>query len=126
MENHTNSREIFLRHFRDMEEKTSFWRYASDVLKTSKDIFFQMFLRRIKDVAQKTYLYLRRLKISQKSHLFWDASKRSLRCLSQWRPDWDFSEISHIGSNPWTTCWFEVPWIFRIEKIFVIVVWSKV
>ena len=40
---------------------------------------------------------MRGLKKSQESHLFWDVSKRSLRCLSQWRSDWDLSETSHAG-----------------------------
>ena len=65
-----------------------------------KDIFFEMFLRRLKDVTKKTS-FLRCvwnvLKTSQKSHLFWDVSERSLRCLSQWRSAWDLSETSHVG-----------------------------
>ena len=43
-----------------------------------KDVFFEMFLRRLKDVTKKTS-FLRCiwdvLKTSQKSHLFWDVSK---------------------------------------------------
>ena len=35
--------------------------------------------------------------MSQTSNLFWDVSKRSLRCLCQWRSDWDLSKTSHAG-----------------------------
>ena len=47
----------------------------------------QSFLRFIWDV----------LKTSQKSHPFWDVSKRSQRCLCQWISDWGLSETSHAG-----------------------------
>ena len=76
-----------------------------DVFETSqrrhgKDIFFEICSRRLKDVTQKTS-FLRCfwdvLKTSQKRHLFWDVSERSLRYLSQWRSDWDLSETSHAG-----------------------------
>ena len=76
---------------------------ACDVFETSQrrrgiEIFFEIYLRRLTDVTQKRS-FLRRiwdvLKTSQKSHLFWDVSERSLRCLSQWRSDWDLSETSY-------------------------------
>ena len=78
---------------------------ARDVFETSqrrhgKDIFFEIRPRRLKDVTKKTYFFRcvwDVLKASQKSHLFWDVSKRSLRYLSQWRSDWDLSETSHAG-----------------------------
>ena len=48
-----------------------------------------MSLSDLKDVTKNTS-FLRcvwnLLKTSQKSHLFWDVPKRSLRCPSQWRP----------------------------------------
>ena len=40
-------------------------------------------------------MYLRRLKDVTKSHLSWDVSKKSLRCLSQWSSDWNLSEKSY-------------------------------
>ena len=49
----------------------------------TKDIFFEMSLIGLKDVT--------------KSHLFWDVSWKSLRCLSQWRSDWDLSKISRAA-----------------------------
>ena len=82
---------------------------ARDVFETSqrrhgKDIFFEICPRRLKDVTQKTSFlkcFWDVLKTSQKGHLFWDVSKRSLRYLSQWRSDWDLSETSHAGwGNP--------------------------
>ena len=83
--------------FRDMFE-TSLRRHA-------KDVFFEMILRRLIDVTKKTS-FLRCiwdvLKTSQNSRLFWGVSKRSLRCLSQWRSDWDLSETSHAG---WVNIW---------------------
>ena len=65
----------------DVTEKTSFLRYAWDVLKTSqKNIFFEMYLRRLKDVTKKTS-FLRciwdLLKTSQKRHIFWDVFETS-------------------------------------------------
>ena len=66
---------MFLRRPRDVTENASFLRYSGDVLKTShtKDIFFEMFLRRLKDVTKKTSffeMYLRRLKdVTKKSSL---------------------------------------------------------
>ena len=68
---HKYLREIFYRRHRDVMEKTSFLRCIWDVLKTS-----------------------------QKRSIFWDVSRRSLRCqrcLSQWRSDWDLSETSNSG-----------------------------
>ena len=78
---------------------------ARNVFETSqrchgKDIFSEIYLRRLKDVIQKTCFLgciWDVLKTSQKSHLFWDVSERSLRCLSHWRSDWDLSETSHAG-----------------------------
>ena len=65
-----------------------------------KDIFFEIYSRRLKDVTQKTS-FLRCfwdvLKTSQKRHLSWDVSEMSLRYLSQWRSDLDLSETSHAG-----------------------------
>ena len=63
-----------------------------------------MFLRRLKDVTKnRSFLSCiwDVLKTSQKGHLFWDVSERSLSYLSQWRSDWDFSETSHAG---WYRC----------------------
>ena len=102
---------------------------ARDVFETSqrchrKDIFFEICLRRLKDIIQKTSFlrwfwdvlqtsqkktsFLRciwdALKTSQESRLFWDVSERSLRSLSQWRSDWDFSETSHAGWASTKTC----------------------
>ena len=68
---HKYLREILYRRHRDVMEKTSFLRCIWDVLKTS-----------------------------QKRSIFWDVSRRSLRCqrcLSQWRSDWDLSETSNSG-----------------------------
>ena len=68
---HKYLREISYRRHRDVMEKTSFLRCIWDVLKTS-----------------------------QKRSIFWDVSRRSLRCqrcLSQWRSDWDLSETSNSG-----------------------------
>ena len=85
-------------------KKHLFW----DVFETSyrghkKDIFFEMYLRHLKDVSTKTSFLrciwdvLKRsqkktsffrciwdvLKASQKRRLFWDVSERSLRCLRE-------------------------------------------
>ena len=85
---------------------------ARDVFETSqrrhgKDIFFEMYLRRLKDVTKKTS-FLRYfwdvLKTPKKRHLFWDVSERTLRYLSQWRSDWDLSETSHAGWVSITFC----------------------
>ena len=85
--------------FETSQKRRLFW----DMLETSykrltKEIFFEMFLRSLIDVAKKTS-FLRCiwevLKASQERHLFWDVSKRSLRCLSQCRSDKDLSETSH-------------------------------
>ena len=74
--------EICSRCLKNVTQKTSFSRCFWDVLKTSqKDIFLEMYLKRLKE----------------KSHLLWDVSKKFLRCLSQWRSDWDLSETSHAG-----------------------------
>ena len=63
--------------------------------------FLECFWRsHVKDVTQKTSFlkcFWDVLKTSQKRHLFWDVSERSLRYLSQWRSDWDLSETSHAG-----------------------------
>ena len=42
-------------------------------------------------------MFLRRLEDVTKNHFFWDVSERSLRWLSQWRPDWYLSETFHAG-----------------------------
>ena len=100
--------------------KDIFLRYAWDVLKTSHNIFFEMFLRRLKDVTKKTS-FLRRiwavLKTSQKKYLFWDVSGRSLRYLSQWR----LVEISqrHLmpAGNKYTRgCLFRNKCVYRISN----------
>ena len=81
--------EICLRWLKDVIWKTSFLRCIWDVLKTSqKDIFFEMYLRCLKDVTKKR-------------RLFWDLSKRSMRCLSHWRFNWNISKTSHAG---WVQC----------------------
>ena len=78
--------------------------YFWDVSETSRNrhLFWDV-LRRLKDVTQKTS-FLRRiwevLKTSQKNNPFWDISERSLRCLCQWRSDWDLSETSHADWAP--------------------------
>ena len=49
-----------------------------------KDIFFDICSRRLKDVRQKTSFlrcFWNVLKTSQKSHLFWDVSKKPMRYL---------------------------------------------
>ena len=92
---------------------------ARDVFETSqryhgKDVFFEMFLRRLIDVTEKPS-FLRCiwdvLKTSQKSRLFWDVSERSLRGLFEWRPDWNLSETSHAGC-------------VRIKKLNLTISWS--
>ena len=72
--NHKYLQEMFLRRLRQVTEKTSFLRYARDVLKMShKRHLFEMFLRRLTDIAKKdTFfeMYLRRLKdVTKKSSL---------------------------------------------------------
>ena len=71
-----------------------------DVFLKNKKYLREMFLRRLRDVSEKTS-FLRCFwdvfKTSQRRHLFWDVSERSLRYLSQWRSDWDLSETSHAG-----------------------------
>lgn len=74
------------------------------------DIFFQISLRRLKDISQKKHLFIHFwgvLKASQKSYQFWGVSEKSLRCLSQLRSDWDFSRSSHAS------CGGKVYWIFH-------------
>ena len=57
LKNYKYLREMFLIHLRVIIEKTSFLRYARDVLKTSqKRHLFEMYLRRLKDVANKSSL----------------------------------------------------------------------
>ena len=74
--------EICSRCLKNVTQKTSFSRCFWDALETSqKDIFLEMYLKRLKE----------------KSHLLWDVSKEFLRCLSQWRSDWDLSETFHAG-----------------------------
>ena len=73
-----------------------------------------MFLRRLRDVTQKTY-FLRcfsdALKTSEKIHLFSDVSERSLRYLSQWRSDGDLTETSHAD-------WVNIFMLHIIRKSF--------
>ena len=101
MRNHEHFQEMALRRLGDVTGKTYFLRYARDVLKTShkrhlfKDVFETSQGRHIKDIF--TEKYLRLLKDVTKRHLLWDVSKTSLRCLSQWRSDWDLSETSITG-----------------------------
>ena len=94
---------------------------ARDVFETSqrchgKDIFFEICLRRLKDVIQNTS-FLRCiwdvLKTSQKSCLFWDVSERSLRCLFQWKSDSDLSETSQLG---WDYV-FNLSWLCNVWYI---------
>ena len=84
-----------------------------------KDIFFEIYSRRLKDVTQKTS-FLRCfwdvLRASQKSHLFWDVSKGCLRCLSQWRSDWDLSETSHAGWESFLR--YLLAWMFYLTNSF--------
>ena len=74
--------------------------YFCGVFLKNHKYFQEMFLRRLRDVTEKTY-FLRCfsdvLKTSRKSHLFWDVHNRPLRCCSQWRSDWDLSKTSHGG-----------------------------
>ena len=92
----------FKRYFWDASEKSQnrylFWECSRHL--TEKNIFFEIHLRRVKDVTKKIS-FLRCiwdvLKTSQKRYLLWDVSERSLRCLSQWRSDWAPSKKSHAG-----------------------------
>ena len=77
---------------------------ARDVFETFQrrhgmDIIFEICSRALKDITNDIFfeMFLRRLKDVTKSHLFWDVSKRSLRCLSHWRSDWNLSETSYAG-----------------------------
>ena len=94
----TLSRDIFETHQRSLRTDI-FFEICSRHL-TEKNIFFEIHLRRVKDVTKKIS-FLRCiwdvLKTSQKRYLLWDVSERSLRCLSQWRSDWAPSKKSHAG-----------------------------
>ena len=85
-----------------------------DIFLENQKYLREMFLRRLRDVTEKTsflryardvlktshkiHLFWDVLKTSQKTHLLWDVSERSLRYLSQWRSDWNLSETStHAG-----------------------------
>ena len=93
--NHTNHFVGYFWKITDTCERC-FWDVSE--MSRKRHFFRNMFLRRLKDDVQKTS-FLRCiwdvLKTSQESRLFWDVSERSLRCLSQWRSDWDLSETSH-------------------------------
>ena len=100
LKNHNYLREMFLRRLRDVTEKTFFL----DMLETSKrrlikDILLRCFWEVLK--TSQSDIFLRCIwdvsKTLQKSHLFWDISKGSLRCLSQWRFDLNLSEKSDSG-----------------------------
>ena len=109
---------MFFRRLRDISKKTSFFRYVRP--------------RRFKDVTQNTsFLRYTRdvLKTSQKSPLFRYVSKRSLRCLSKWRSDWDISDTSHAGSEwnfhlisitaqNWTGLWTPAPTLLLLHQIY--------
>ena len=73
-----------LKSLKEVAQRRSFLWCFGDVLKTSQK---RHFLRCILGV----------LKTSEKCHLFWDVSKRSLRCLPQWRSDCNLSETPHAG-----------------------------
>ena len=81
-----------------------------------------MFFRRLKDVTKKTS-FLRCiwdvLKTSQKRHLFWDISEKFLRYLSQWRSDWDLSEISHASCEECQNkiAWFSNSYFFKQKSV---------
>ena len=89
---------MVLRRLGEVTGKTYFLRHARDVLKTPhkrllfEDVFEMSQGCHIKDIFSEKYL--RRLKDVTKRYLLWDVSKMSLRCLSQWRFDWDLSETS--------------------------------
>ena len=97
--------------FWDVSGKSRNRRLFWDMLETSsrhytKHIFFEMFLRCFfLKTWQRKRSFLRSiwdvLKTSQKSRLFWDVSKRSLRCLCQWRShaSWEDSAVKYTGSN---------------------------
>ena len=96
---------IFLRYYNNPAEITDnpteiTRNHFRGVFLKNHKYFQEMFLRRLRDVTEKTY-FLRCfsdvLKTSRKSHLFWDAHNRPLRCCSQWRSDWDFSKTSLVG-----------------------------
>ena len=84
---------ITLRKSHEITFVTYFWKtkntcercFETSQRRHGKDIFFEICSRRLKDVTQKTS-FLRCfwdvLKTSQKRHLFWDVSERSLRSLS--------------------------------------------
>ena len=115
--------EMFLRRLGDVTEKTSFLRYARDVLKKShKRNFFKDVFRRLKDVTKKIS-FLRCiwdvLKTSQKRHLFWGISEKFLRYLSQWRFDWDLSEISHASCEECQNkiAWFSNSYFFEQKSV---------
>ena len=94
-----------------------------------KDIFLEIHLRSLKDVAWKTS-FLRYIwdvsKTSPERRLFWDVSEMSLRCLSQRRPNWDVSETSHAG---WvTTLTFHVCFSsiyeFKSPSFFILAIYN--
>ena len=92
------SRICFIRYCNNPTEITR--KHFCDVYSKNQKYLREMFLRRLREVTEKTS-FLRCiwdvLKTSQKRHLFWDVSERSLRYISQWRSDWDLSETSHAG-----------------------------
>ena len=81
--------------------------YEKDALRnfakfTGKNLCQGLFLNKVAGLRQPFHflsvlsdIVITVLKTSQKSHLFLDVSKSSLRCLSQWWSDWDLSETSY-------------------------------
>ena len=100
LKNHRYLREMFLRHLRDVTEKTPFSRYVWDVLKTSykrrlfwdvsemsyrhhkTDIFFEKYLRRLKDISKKSSLLRCFWEVSEMSFSveIWLRSLRDISC----------------------------------------------
>ena len=87
LKNYRYLREMFLRHLRDVTEKTPFSRYVWDVLKMSyrhhkKDIFFKKYLRRLKDISKKSSLLRCFWEVSEMSFSMeiWLRSLRDISC----------------------------------------------
>ena len=77
-----------------------FLRCIWDYLRLVKDVFLEMYSRHLIDVSKKTSFLISIWDVSkmcQERRLFVDVSDRSLKCLSQWRPDWNVSETSPAG-----------------------------
>ena len=99
---------ITLRKSREIIFAGYFWKtliLARDIFEMSqrrhgKDNFFEIFSRRLKGVTQKTSSW-NVFETSERRHkkaiFFWDVSKSSLICHSQWRSIWDLWETSYSG-----------------------------